>query len=146
MVKIKNHSNSKVYFEIFLTGTAIHDNDYSRAVLFLETIGNSTEAEAMWYNLTNIALKQQDLFLAKRSYAGLENISKVLFLQQTEDIGKKFEEITTQDMNKCPEVWARLAILNGDLDTAENIYLEQVDIEGALTMYKKLHKWDSAIR
>ncbi|KAI4469975.1 hypothetical protein MML48_1g12569 [Holotrichia oblita] len=127
-------------------GTAIHDNDYSRAVLFLETIGNSTEAEAMWHNLTNIALKQQDLFLIKRSYAGMGNISKVLFLQQTEEIGQKFVENTGEDMGKCPEVWARLAILNGDLDTAENIYLEQVDIESALNMYKRLHKWDAAIR
>ncbi|KRT79958.1 Anaphase-promoting complex subunit 3 protein, partial [Oryctes borbonicus] len=50
------------------------------------------------------------------------------------------------DMNKCPEVWARLAILNGDLDTAESIYLEQVDIESALNMYKRLHKWDAAIK
>lgn len=100
----------------------------------------------MWHNLTNIALKQQDLFLIRRSYAGMGNISKVLFLQQTEEIGQKFSENTGDDMSKCPEVWARLAILNGDLDTAENIYLEQVDIESALTMYKRLHKWDAAIR
>lgn len=37
-------------------GTAIHDNDYGRAVLFLETIGDKPEAEAMWHNLANIAL------------------------------------------------------------------------------------------
>ncbi|KAI4469980.1 hypothetical protein MML48_1g10818 [Holotrichia oblita] len=143
-------SNNTMNFELdeglVEFGTAIHDNDYSRAVLFLETIGNSTEAEAMWHNLTNIALKQQDLFLIKRSYAGMGNISKVLFLQQTEEIGQKFVENTGEDMGKCPEVWARLAILNGDLDTAENIYLEQVDIESALNMYKRLHKWDAAIR
>lgn len=37
-------------------GTAIHDNDYGRAVLFLENIGEKPEAEAMWHNLANIAL------------------------------------------------------------------------------------------
>lgn len=40
-------------------GTAIHDNDYGRAVLFLETIGDKPEAEAMWHNLANIALGKQ---------------------------------------------------------------------------------------
>lgn len=37
-------------------GTAINDNDYGRAVLFLETIGDKPEAEAMWHNLANIAI------------------------------------------------------------------------------------------
>ncbi len=42
----------------------------------------------------------------------------------------------------CPEVWARMAILNKQLKTAEEIYLEQNDIEKALKMYKSFHKWD----
>lgn len=37
-------------------GTALNDNDYGRAVLFLETIGDKPEAEAMWHNLAHIAL------------------------------------------------------------------------------------------
>lgn len=35
-----------------------------------------------------------------------------------------------------------MAILNKQLKTAENVYLEQNDIEKALNMYKSFHKWD----
>lgn len=42
----------------------------------------------------------------------------------------------------CPEVWARMAILNKQLKTAEAVYLEQNDLEKALNMYKSFHKWD----
>lgn len=42
----------------------------------------------------------------------------------------------------CPEVWARMAILNKQLKTAESIYLEQNNIDKALDMYKNLHKWE----
>lgn len=42
----------------------------------------------------------------------------------------------------CPEVWARMAILNKQLKSAEALYLEQNDIEKALDMYKSFHKWD----
>lgn len=42
----------------------------------------------------------------------------------------------------CPEVWARMAILNKQLKTAEAIYLEQNQIDKAINMYQKLHKWD----
>lgn len=45
----------------------------------------------------------------------------------------------------CPEVWARMAILNKQFKTAEAIYLEQNQLEKALNMYRKLHKWDEGI-
>lgn len=50
--------------------------------------------------------------------------------------------MTGGDGFDCPEVWARMAILNKQLKTAENVYLEQNDIEKALNMYKSFHKWD----
>lgn len=127
-------------------GTAIHDNDYGRAVLFLETIGDKSEADAMWYNLANIALGMQNLGLAERCYAALGDASKSHYLQETARIGKEYAEEHNADASQCPEVWARLAILNNDLVTAENIYLEQGNIEGALDMYKTLHRWEDAVR
>lgn len=42
----------------------------------------------------------------------------------------------------CPEVWARLAILNKRLKEAETIYLEQNQLDEALSMYQRFHKWD----
>lgn len=126
-------------------GTAINDNDYGRAVLFLENIGNSRESEAMWYNLSSIAIRDHNLVLAERCSAALGNVATTYFLGKTLEIGRKYAEEHEGDAN-CPDVWINLSIMNGDLNTAENIYLEKGDIEGALHMYKKLHKWDEALR
>jgi intraflagellar transport protein 172 len=144
LVEFGKESSSTIlnldYFDCL--GTAINDNDYSRAVLFLESMGKSSEAEAMWHNLSTIALKEHNLVLAERCNAALGNIATAHFLRETIKQMEKYDDGTVDS----PEVWARLSILNGDLNTAENIFLEQGDIESALDMYKKLHKWDEALR
>lgn len=109
-------------------------------------MGNSSEAEAMWHNLATIAIKDHNLVLAERCNAALGNIATAHFLRETMQIGQNYIEQYEDTSIESPEVWARLAILNGDLSTAENIYLEQGDIKNALDMYKKLHKWDEALR
>lgn len=126
-------------------GTAINDNDYGRAVLFLENIENTRESEAMWHNLSSIAIRENNLVLAQRCAAALGNIATAHFLNETVATGKRYAEENDGDAN-CPDVWINLSILNCDLNTAENIYLEKGDFEGALNMYKKLHKWDEALR
>lgn len=68
------------------------------------------------------------------------------FLRETSKEGEKFTEKYNEPLTNSPDVWARLSILFGDLSTAENIYMEQGDMEAALQMYKKLHKWDEALR
>ncbi|CAG9856074.1 unnamed protein product [Phyllotreta striolata] len=127
-------------------GTALNDNDYNRAVLFLESLSNGCEAEAMWHTLYLIAMKQQNLWLAERCSTALKEVATAYFLHETLQEARKYEEKYDENPNNSPEVWARLSILVGDLSTAENIYLEQGNIEKALEMYKKLHKWDEAIR
>lgn len=42
-------------------GTAVNDNDFGRAILFLESLGDKPAAKAMWHNLANIALLKQNL-------------------------------------------------------------------------------------
>ena len=113
-------------------------------MLFLDSMGNSSEAEAMWHNLAQIALKEHNLVLAERCSAALGNVATAHFLKETIEMAEKYKE--KHDSLESPEVWARLSILSGDLTTAENIYLEQGDMESALNMYKKLHKWDDALR
>lgn len=43
----------------------------------------------------------------------------------------------------CPEVWARIAVLNGQSQAAELLYLEQNQVEKAIQMYLSLHKWEN---
>lgn len=129
-----------------ISGTALNDNDYARAVLFLESMDNSLEAEAMWHTLYLIAMKQQNLFLAERCSNAMGEVATSHFLRETSKEGEKFTEKYNEPLTNSPDVWARLSILFGDLSTAENIYMEQGDMEAALQMYKKLHKWDEALR
>ncbi|KAL1502378.1 hypothetical protein ABEB36_007525 [Hypothenemus hampei] len=127
-------------------GTAINDNDYSRAVLFLESMGKSPESDVMWHTLLAIALKQQNFMLTERCFSALGDTASARFLQETLDFSENSMTESNQNPNNSPQIWARLSILYGDLSTAENIYLEQGDIESALTMYKKLHKWNEVLR
>lgn len=45
----------------------------------------------------------------------------------------------------CPEVWARIAVLNGQTQAAETLYLEQNQVEKAIQMYLSLYKWENGI-
>ncbi|XP_014243162.1 intraflagellar transport protein 172 homolog [Cimex lectularius] len=127
-------------------GTAVHDSDFGRAILFLESLGpSSTETEAMWHNLAEITLQLNNLRVALRCYAALGDIPKTHFLNETLKIAEDFARTNGGDGMDCPEVWARMAILNKQLKTAEAVYLEQNQLDKALDMYKQLHKWDEAI-
>lgn len=126
-------------------GTALNDCDFGRAVLYLESLGDSPAAKAMWHNLAYVALIQQNLRVAQRCFAALGNASKTFYLSETIKIADKYEETTGPGLT-CPEVRARLCLLGGDLRQAERIYLEQGNIEAALKMYIDLHRWDDAIQ
>lgn len=128
-------------------GTAVNDCDFGRAVLYLESLGDKPAAKAMWHNLANIALIQQNLRVAQRCFAALGNASKTFYISETIKIAEKFEETAGPGTGMtCPEVRARMALLCGDLRTAERIYVEQGDIESALKMYIDLRRWDDAIK
>lgn len=126
-------------------GTAVNDYDFGRAITFLESLGQAPAATAMWHNLAGIALEKENLIVAQRCYAALGNVTGVLYIQETRDIAEKYEEETGGDGRDCPDVKARLALVNSDLRLAEQIYLEHGQLEKAIEMYKSLRRWDEAI-
>lgn len=125
-------------------GTAVNDYDFGRAVQFLESLGETAAATAMWHNLANISLQRQNLVVAQRCYAALGNVTRVLYLQRTREIEEQYEKEGGIG-SECAEVKARLALLNSDLRLAEQIYLEHGKLESAIEMYKDLRRWDEAI-
>jgi intraflagellar transport protein 172 len=94
-------------------GTAVNDSDFGRAISYLESLGDVPAAKAMWHNLANIALLQQNLRVAQRCYAALGSASKTFYIGEMIKIEEKHEELNGPGV--CPEILARLALLGGDL-------------------------------
>ncbi|OAD52520.1 hypothetical protein WN48_01267 [Eufriesea mexicana] len=126
-------------------GTALHDNDFGRALLFLEELADRPQAEAMWENVARNAMAARQLLVAARCYAALGDVACSRFLSNIIKIGEKYSAETGNDPLSCPDCWARLAILNGELKTAEVIYLEQNELDQALDMYQKYWHWEDAL-
>ncbi|XP_026810375.1 intraflagellar transport protein 172 homolog isoform X2 [Rhopalosiphum maidis] len=130
-------------------GTAVHDSDFGRAILYLESLEDSDdhqyEVDGMWQNLSDIGLQLMNLPVAARCLAGVGDYCKAWYLQETYKLAENFAKENNNDGMDCPEVWARIAVLNGQLQAAEVLYLEQNKVEKAIQMYLSLHKWENAI-
>ncbi|KAF6776162.1 hypothetical protein AHF37_05369 [Paragonimus kellicotti] len=119
-------------------GTAMEDNDFERAVAFLESLEISPETKSMWMKLAKASLKAGKLLIAERCYAALHSVSKVRYLRNTREM---------KSVENAPDyqIEARVAILEKDFKSAEHIYLSQNAIEEVTSMYKDLNKWENAI-
>ncbi|KMQ88504.1 putative intraflagellar transport protein 172 [Lasius niger] len=126
-------------------GTALHDNDFGRVVLFLENMGDSPQVETMWENVARNAMSERKIMIAARCYAAMGDVACARFLKEIAKVGEKYAEETGNDPLANPDCWARLAILNGDLKTAEAIYLEQNELDKALDMYQRYWHWEDAL-
>ncbi|XP_015595286.1 intraflagellar transport protein 172 homolog [Cephus cinctus] len=126
-------------------GTALHDNDFGRVVLFLEELGDRPQAEAMWENVARNAMAARQLLIAARCYAALGDIACSKFLRDIVETGEQYAKETGSETLANPDCWAKMAILNGELKTAEAIYLEQNELDKALDMYQKYWHWEDAL-
>lgn len=58
----------------------MNDNDFGRAILFLETLGDVPAAKAMWHNLANVALKQQIILVNCFLYIVLHHLETAILM------------------------------------------------------------------
>lgn len=120
-------------------GTAMDDNDFERAVSFLETLDVAEETECMWRKLADRALAAENLLVAERCFAALGLLSKAQYLKVTRDIAEQ------EDDMQHFKVQARILILLGELKRAEALYLEHDAIEDAISMYTKFRMYENAL-
>ncbi|MCL4124638.1 UNVERIFIED_CONTAM: hypothetical protein GTU68_062016, partial [Idotea baltica] len=125
--------------------TAIDDGDYLRAMNYLETLPYTPESESMWRTLATLTIEENRLFIAERCFAALGDVAKVRYLQDINAIRERIQISTGEDGIDNYEVQAKLAILNKQFKTAENIFIENNELEAAISMYQGLHKWDEAV-
>lgn len=102
----------------------------NRALAFLENSERnapSVDLHAMWKRLADVALENNELLIAQRCYAGLNDFARVKFLHDTIERGEIAAQRDGGDGLSHYDVRARLALMRRDLKTAERIYLENVD-------------------
>ncbi|VDD80059.1 unnamed protein product [Mesocestoides corti] len=120
-------------------GTAMEDDDFERAVAFLDSLEMVEETECMWKKLADKALKACSLLIAERCFAALGFLSKVQYLRVTREIAEMEGDINHY------RVQARLLVLSGNLKLAETLFLEHNAIDEAINMYTELRKYQEAL-
>ncbi|EDV25844.1 uncharacterized protein TRIADDRAFT_24195 [Trichoplax adhaerens] len=125
--------------------TALDDGDYTRAVAYLETLEMSTESEAMWKQLSTVALSARELLIAERCFTALGDVSKARYLRSVNELSDRLKEEVGGDGTDHSLVKAKLAVLEKDFKLAETFYLEQGLVDEAIDMYQELHKWEDSI-
>jgi intraflagellar transport protein 172 len=58
--------------------------------MFLESLGDKPEAEAMWSNLASLAVDKNKLQVAERCYAALGDVARTHYLRETIKIADKY--------------------------------------------------------
>ncbi|GMT33310.1 hypothetical protein PFISCL1PPCAC_24607, partial [Pristionchus fissidentatus] len=147
---IVQESTAKVAYELDNTqiefGTALENLDFERAVAFLEkTRGDSSDTYSMWRQVGEMALGRQKLLVAQRCFAAIGDVARVNLLQRTIEMASEAAERIGGDGTADAGVRANIAKLCKRFKEAENIYLEQNNVEEAIKMYQTLHKWDDAL-
>ncbi|CAF1105880.1 unnamed protein product [Rotaria sp. Silwood1] len=121
--------------------TAINDEDFRRAVAYLDACGSLDEtSNALWETLARLAYVKQEYIIAEQAYTATRQMAKARFLHSINQLAR--EKNGSYDHY---EVRAKLAIFERQLKTAESIYLENGDVDKAIDMYRSMHHWDEAI-
>uniref|UniRef100_A0A915BZY3 Intraflagellar transport protein osm-1 n=1 Tax=Parascaris univalens TaxID=6257 RepID=A0A915BZY3_PARUN len=145
---IVEEANAKVAYELDQTliefATALDNQEFGRAVDFLER-RDDHDADALWRQLAQVAVDQQQLLIAQRCYAALGDVSRVKMLADTIRIADEAAQTVGGDGRQYYKVRARLALMRKDFKEAERIYLEQSCLDEAIEMYQNIHKWEEAL-
>ena len=127
-------------------GTAIDDQDYLRAIDILDNLEVTSEVEAMWQQLSTMAVASGDIRIAHRCAAAMGDVATSKFLCDVKDVKSRAEEETGYSASDHYLVRSKLALLRKDLKGAEQELLAQGKVEECIEMYQKLFKHDQAIR
>ncbi|KAF1773853.1 WD40/YVTN repeat-like-containing domain [Phytophthora cactorum] len=125
-------------------GAAVDDGQLVNAMSILEPLELTPETEAMWSQLSQEALTQNDHRIAERCAAALGDVARSRYL-------RKLNKLDWQEKDRLNglahwKVRARLAVLKNDYRSAEHLLLAQGQVDEAIEMYQHLHKWEDAIR
>lgn len=127
-------------------GTAIDDGDLLRAMDILDALVVTPEVEAMWRQLSQLAVESGELKIAERCAAAVGDVAVSMFLSEVKQIKAKAEEEMGLRGADHYLVRSRMCLFNKDLRSAENELLNQGRVDDCIAMYQKYSKHADAIR
>lgn len=86
-----------------------------------------------------------NLQIAERCFAALGDIAKTRYLHKVNTIADYAKNEMGGDGTQHFMVRAKMAVLSQDFQVAENILVDQGQVEECLDMYQEMHKWNEAI-
>jgi len=128
--------------------TAVEEGDLQGACAMLERLELTAETEAMWDQLSQLALQREDIPTAERCFGAVGNVSKARYLRKVNNLARQVEaesRIPGSGMGHF-SVQSKLAVLSGALPRAEQLLLQQGLVEEAMEMYQELHRWEESIQ
>eukprot|EP00398_MALV-I-01_sp_L67-1_P000507 gene507-687_t len=136
--------------ELINFGVCVERQDYAEAVQMLENMGDPSghpEIEAKWRTLSELTTREFGnvrndpslLIVAERCAAVLGNVARARYLSK---LIEEYEHAGEIDY----KIDAKLQVLNKEFAIARNIYVDKGDIEGAISMYSDMQKFEEALR
>jgi intraflagellar transport protein 172 len=134
-----NTATYKLDEQLIAFGTAIDAKDWKRGADILQEQGTTSGSDAMWRQLSEMALQDRDLLVAERCFAALGDVARTHFLRQLNTLVKDHGDV------EHFKIRANLFILSKQFKRAEMVLLQNGQVEEAIKMYRQLHKWDEAL-
>ena len=107
-------------------GSAMEDGDLQGAANMLERLPLSPETEAMWEQLSALALQREDLLTAERCFGATGSVAKSRYLHKVNNMVRAVEaESPGVSGIDHFSVQSKLAVLSGELHRAEQLLLQQ---------------------
>lgn len=135
---IKN-ATYKLDEQLISFGAAIDSKSWTKAADMLEEQTHTVGTDAMWNQLSELALNGNDLAVAERCFAALGDVARTNFMR---NISKIILETGDKDHYR---VRAQLFILQKQFKRAEMILLQNGQTADCINMYRQLHMWEDAL-
>jgi len=132
-------------------GAAVDAHDFAKAGAILDALKERQErelgpgqmssgAEAMWTQLSRLALDEGDFTTAERCFSALGDVSKTKYLH-------KINALLLQNGGDTAAylIQAHVAILHGRFKAAEHVLLNQGKVDEVVQMYRNAHQWPEAL-
>ena len=132
--------------------SALEENNLSGAMRFLEKQQNqnSSECQAWWSQLEEIALEKSNLYIVQRCAAARNDFARVEYCDK---VSRELDNYDFGDDGQNKKAWktspllfARMSQLKGDYQQAEDYFLKLNEIDKIIDMYVTVKKYDQAVR